>query len=84
MTKVTLLKAYRERETLKIIDLEQVVDIISSEQLKEEVFDLQNLSSVLDARFLDDGSNWRSTVTTQTAPSGWVAPALGNRGGRRG
>ena len=48
MTKVTLLKAYRERETLKIIDLEQVVDIISNEQLKEEVFDLQNLSSVLD------------------------------------
>lgn len=83
MTKVTLLKAYRERETLKIIDLEQVVDIISNEQLKEEVFDLQNLSSVLDARFLDDGSNWRSTNITQKIPRVCFTSALENRGGRR-
>ena len=83
MTKVTLLKTYRERETLRIVDLEQIVEIISSEQLKKEVFDLQNLSSVLDARFLDDGSNWRSTNTTQKIPRVCFTSALENRAGIR-
>ena len=79
MTKVTLLKTYRNKETLKVVDIEQVVESIRSGEWRAELHDLQDLYPILSPGQLEDGSSWDNSDITQRIPRVCFASAMVNQ-----
>jgi len=79
MTKVTLLKTYRNKETLKVVDIEQVVESIRSGEWRAELHNLQNLYPILSPGQLEDGSSWDNSDITQRIPRVCFASAMVNQ-----
>ncbi len=83
MMNITLLKTYREKETLKVVDLEQVVDMIRTAAYRKEIYELQNLYPIVGRESLEDGSTWNYAYATQEVPRLCFAAAWVNRNRQR-
>ena len=83
MMNITLLKTYREKETLKVVDLEQVVDMIRTAAYRKEIYELQNLYPIVGRESLEDGSTWNYAYVTQEVPRLCFAAAWVNRNRQR-
>ena len=68
MTKVTLIKSYRKTETLRQLELQEVVSAIQSGQYQEDVEELRSMSFIMALSHQDDESIVSSTATPLKLP----------------
>ena len=81
--KVTLLKTYREKETLKVVDLEQVVNMIRTAEYHSVIDELHTLYPIVGQRSLEDSNSWTFSTITQQLPRVCFAMAMENRNHQR-
>ena len=83
MAKITLIKNYRKKETLRLCDLSDVVEFIRSEEYQELVLEIQRLCSVLDLSWTDDDSFTGLSDATDKLPRICFATEQENRNRQR-
>ena len=79
MTKVTIVKNYRNTETLKPTDLERVVNSIQQCEYDEEVSIIRRVETFVDLKRKDDGSMDGAPDITSKLPRVCFASELENR-----
>ncbi len=83
MTKVTIVKRYRNMETLRVLDLSEVVRMIQSCEYDEAVRDVMGISLYTELRRQDDGSVWGASNFTDKVPRVCFASVMENRNRQR-
>ena len=83
MGKITLLKNYRNKETLRVMELEAVVKSIRNQEYREQVDELRMMYPVLELRRREDGTISGSARFTDAIPRLCFASALQNRNRQR-
>ena len=76
MTKVTIVKNYRNTETLKPTDLERVVNSIQQCEYDEEVSIIRRVETFVDLKRKDDGSMDGAPDITSKLPRDCFASEL--------
>ena len=66
MARVTIVKNYRNMETLKGIELTEIVRLIQSCEYDEAVMNVMGISLYTELKRQDDGSMWGATMMPQT------------------
>ena len=83
MNKVTVVKNYRNAETLRVLELEEVVRSIQSCEYAQEVADVRGISLVVELSRLKDGSVDGAQNYTNKLPRVCFASELENRNRQR-
>ena len=83
MTKVTLLKSYRNTETLRVVDLQTLVEDIKTQVYHPEVKELRDIYPLLKLERTDDGSVSGAEDCTRKIPRICFATLLENRNHQR-
>ena len=83
MAKVTIVKNYRNTETLRALELSEVVRSIQSCEFAQEVTDVRGISLVIGLSRLDDGSVDGAQNYTNRLPRVCFASELENRNHQR-
>ena len=83
MTKVTIVKNYRNMETLRITDLSEIVRLIQSCEYHDAVMDVMGISLYTELRRREDGSVWGASNFTDKVPRVCFASAMENRNRQR-
>ena len=83
MTKVTIVKNYRNMETLRITDLSEIVHLIQSCEYHDAVMDVMGISLYTELRRREDGSVWGASNFTDKVPRVCFASAMENRNRQR-
>ncbi len=83
MTKVTIVKNYRNMETLRVIDLPEIVRLIQSCEYHDAVMDVMGISLYTELKRQDDGSVWGASNFTDKVPRVCFASVMENRNRKR-
>lgn len=83
MTKVTIVKNYRNMETLRVIDLSEIVRLIQSCEYHDAVMDVMGISLYTELKRQDDGSVWGANNFTDKVPRVCFASVMENRNRKR-
>ena len=83
MTKVTIVKNYRNMETLRVIDLSEIVRLIQSCEYHDAVMDVMGISLYTELKRQDDGSVWGASNFTDKVPRVCFASVMENRNRKR-
>ena len=83
MMKITLLKNYRNKETLRVTDMADVVESIRGQEYREQVNELRTMYPVLSLKRNDDGSVRGADRYTESLPRVCFASELQNRNRQR-
>ena len=79
MTKVTVVKNYRNMETLKVLELSEVVRLIQSCEYHDAVREVMNISLYTELTRLDDGRVFGASNFTDKVPRVCFASVMENR-----
>ena len=79
MTKVTIVKNYRNMETLKVLELSEVVRLIQSCEYHDAVMEVMNISLYTELTRLDDGRVFGASNFTDKVPRVCFASVMENR-----
>ena len=82
-TKVTIIRNYRNRETLTLVELDQLVETIRSCQYQEEVTEMRHYHPLLKDKKSDDGTLMLWTQLTHKLPRICVAVEMETKGENR-
>ena len=82
-TKVTIIRNYRNRETLTLVELDQLVEAIRSCQYQEEVTEMRHYHPLLKDKKSDDGTLMLWTQLTHKLPRICVAVEMETKGENR-
>ena len=83
MAKVTIIKNYRNTETLRTLELSEVVRLIQSSEYAEEVDMVRGISLITEFKRREDGSVTGAENFTDKVPRVCLALEMENRKGRR-
>jgi len=83
MTKVTIVKNYRNMETLRVVDLSEIVRLIQSCEYHDAVMDVMGISLYTELKRQDDGSVWGANNFTDKVPRVCFASVMENRNRKR-
>ena len=79
MTKVTIVKNYRNMETLRVLELSEVVRLIQTREYYEAVREVMGISLYTELKRQDDGSVWGANNFTDKVPRVCFASVMENR-----
>lgn len=83
MTKITLLKPYRQQETLRVLELTDVIEMIRGNEYRQVVDELRRLYPVFDLTRQPDGSVAGADMTINKLPRLCFASVMENRNHQR-
>lgn len=83
MTKVTLIKPYRQTETLRVLELTDVIELIRGGEYRQVVEELRRLYPVFDLTRQQDGSVSGADMTIGKLPRVCFASEMENRNHQR-
>ena len=83
MARVTIVKNYRNMETLKGIELTEIVRLIQSCEYDEAVMNVMGISLYTELKRQDDGSMWGANNFTDKVPRVCFASEMENRNHQR-
>ena len=83
MARVTIVKNYRNMETLKGIELTEIVRLIQSCEYDEAVMNVMGISLYTELKRQDDGSVWGASNFTDKVPRVCFASEMENRNHQR-
>ena len=83
MTKITLLKPYRQQETLRVLELTDVIEMIRGNEYRQVVDELRRLYPVFDLTRQPDGSVTGADMTINKLPRLCFASVMENRNHQR-
>ena len=83
MTKVTLLKPYRQSETLRVLELTDIVELIRGTEYRQIVDELRRLYPVFDLTRENDGTVSGADMTIGKLPRICFASEMENRNHQR-
>ena len=79
MSKVTIVKNYRNMETLKALELSEVVRLIQTCEYYDAVREVMGISLYTELKRQDDGSVWGASNFTDKVPRVCFASVMENR-----
>ena len=79
MTKITLIKNYRQTETLRVLELTDIVEMIGGNEYRQVVDELRRLYPVFDLTRQADGSVSVADMTIAKLPRICFASEMENR-----
>ena len=83
MIKVTIVKNYRNMETLRVVELSEVVRLVQSCEYYDAVREVMNISLYTELKRRDDGSVWGASNFTDKVPRVCFASEMENRNRQR-
>ena len=83
MIKVTIVKNYRNMETLRVVELSEVVRLVQSCEYYDAVREVMNISLYTELKRRDDGSVWGASNFTDKVPRICFASEMENRNRQR-
>ena len=83
MTKITLIKTYRQTETLRVLELTDIVEMIVGNEYRHTVDELRRLYPVFDLTRQPDGSVSGADMTIAKLPRICFATEMENRNHQR-
>ena len=83
MTKITLLKPYRQQETLRVLELTDIIEMIRGSEYRQVIDELRRLYPVFDLTRQPDGTVTGADMTINKLPRICFASEMENRNHQR-